>query len=325
MPAAWLKPSPVLHVEHFRDPDAYRAHEVLGGGTSTPLHPHNFLASRGTLASRHGQFVLQRSFARNLQADLGPERGLGLFVPVAFNCTINGQSVDNSTIGLMRGRTPVEVIEQRSNTYLMLRFDADMRERGWPDDKRLQYVRVDQSNMDRLRTAVLGLFSLASACRDCPEDLARIDRAVEEDLICTLDEALAPDVLTDASAGSYDRHRKVADRLDELIEAMPTEPLYSEALARACAVSVRTLQSAVHAIHGMRLHAYIQLKRMWAARRQLGIGHPGCTVKSVAMAHGFRHMGEFSRAYRAIFGEAPSDTLAQAQGLGLRRSRRRLS
>ncbi|WP_339507190.1 methylmalonyl-CoA mutase family protein, partial [Pseudomonas sp. EA_15y_Pfl1_P102] len=97
-----------------------------------------------------------------------------------------------------------------------------------------------------------------------------------------LDEALAPDVLTDASAGSYARHRKVADRLDELIEAMPTEPLYSEALARACAVSVRTLQSAVHAIHGMRLHAYIQLKRMWAARRQLGIGHPGCTVKSVA-------------------------------------------
>jgi AraC-like DNA-binding protein len=35
-------------------------------------------------------------------------------------------------------------------------------------------------------------------------------------------------------------------------------------------------------------------------------------VKSVALAHGFWHLGQFSRDYRDHFGEAPSKTLAGA-------------
>jgi AraC family ethanolamine operon transcriptional activator len=36
-------------------------------------------------------------------------------------------------------------------------------------------------------------------------------------------------------------------------------------------------------------------------------------VKAVALANGFWHMGEFSKLYKATFGEMPSGTLAQAR------------
>ena len=37
-------------------------------------------------------------------------------------------------------------------------------------------------------------------------------------------------------------------------------------------------------------------------------------VKSVALTHGFWHLGQFAHDYRATFGEMPSETLARARG-----------
>jgi AraC-like DNA-binding protein len=36
-------------------------------------------------------------------------------------------------------------------------------------------------------------------------------------------------------------------------------------------------------------------------------------VKWFAMAHGFRHLGNFAHAYHAYFGELPSETVARAK------------
>jgi AraC family transcriptional regulator, ethanolamine operon transcriptional activator len=49
-------------------------------------------------------------------------------------------------------------------------------------------------------------------------------------------------------------------------------------------------------------------------RRALASGGAGVRlVKSVALAHGFWHLGNFARDYRERFGEAPSETLARAR------------
>jgi AraC family ethanolamine operon transcriptional activator len=37
-------------------------------------------------------------------------------------------------------------------------------------------------------------------------------------------------------------------------------------------------------------------------------------VKSVALSHGFWHLGQFARDYRETFGETPTETLARGRG-----------
>ncbi len=313
MPARWLKPSRILSIIHFNDADEYRAHDVLGGGTSTPLRPREFSVSRAVLPLQDGIFVLQRSFARRLEADLGTDKGVGLFIPIAFHCSINGHDVDNSTIGLMRGKTPTKVIEQHPNSYLMLRFNSDMRHRGWQDaDAALRYVQVQDDLMQRLRAAILDMFCLASACDDI-QQFEPLNRPMQETFIAALDDALVPNDALQARPGSYDRHRRLIARLDEQVGWLGSAPLYSEDLAKAIGVSVRTLQTATRAVHGVSLHHYLRLKRLWSARRALLSGAAGLSVKAAALGNGFWHMGEFSRSYKSTFDEMPSETLAKGR------------
>jgi transcriptional regulator GlxA family with amidase domain len=46
-------------------------------------------------------------------------------------------------------------------------------------------------------------------------------------------------------------------------------------------------------------------------RRALRGAQPGKhLVKTIALGHGFWHLGRFAQDYRALFGETPSETLA---------------
>ena len=63
------------------------------------------------------------------------------------------------------------------------------------------------------------------------------------------------------------------------------------------------------------LHFYLRLKRLWSARCSLALGLPGLSIKRAAVANGFWHMGEFSRLYKAVFGELPSQTLMRSRRL----------
>ncbi|WP_246666697.1 AraC family transcriptional regulator [Bradyrhizobium guangdongense] len=257
-------------------------------------------------------FVLQRSFARRLEADLGTDQGLGLFIPISFHCSINGRTVDNSTIGIMRGKIPVEVVEQHPNTYLMLRFNSDMGHRGWPEEDGLHYVTLPDGVLRGLRACILDMFCLAAASTDVRQFEA-LNRPYQETLIAGLDSALAPDGALRTPPRSRMKHRRLIESLDELVATSSSKPLYGDDLAAALGVSVRTLHTAAYAVHGVSLHRYVKQKQMWAVRRQLSGGYPGLTVKSVALAHGFWHMGEFSKAYRDLFGELPSQTLARGR------------
>ena len=313
MPVRRLKPSRVLGVERFSDFGEFRANEVLGLGTSTPLRPREFSLSRAILPHRDGLFVLQRSFARRYEAEIGTDNGVGLVVPLTFHSIANGREVDSSTIAVMRGKTPVRAIEHHPNTYLMLRFNSDMRHRGWADfDTSLAYVRAQDDPMTRLRAAILEMFSLASACNE-PGEFEALHRPIQETLLAGLDATLSPAGARAARPGSYDRHRKLVAHLDEVVALFGFKPLYSDDLAAALGVSVRTLQVATHAVHGVSLHRYLRLKRLWSVRVQLMTGGDGLTVKAAALGNGFWHMGDFSKSYRLAFGETPSETLAHGR------------
>jgi AraC family ethanolamine operon transcriptional activator len=313
MPLDRLKSSRVLHMERFSDFSEFRANEVLGLGTSTPFRPREFSLSRAILPLQNGLFVLQRSFARRYEADIGTDHGVGLVVPLSFHAVSNGTEVDSSTIAVMRGKVPVCSIEHHPNTYVMLRFNSDMRHRGWADfDRGLAYVRTPDDPMARLHAIFLEMFALASACEDARQFEA-LNRPIQETLLAALDEALVPARAHATRPGSFDKYRKLIEQLDEVVELFGSKPLYSDDLATALGVSARTLQIATQAVHGVSLHHYLRLKRMWAVRVQLMIGGSGLTVKAAALGNGFWHLGDFSVGYKRAFGETPSETLARSQ------------
>jgi AraC-like DNA-binding protein len=88
--------------------------------------------------------------------------------------------------------------------------------------------------------------------------------------------------------------------------------LYVTDLCRAAGVSERALEYAFKRILGMAPMAYLTRLRLNRVRKELLTADRGSTtVSAEALNWGFWHLGEFTRAYKACFGERPSDTLRQ--------------
>jgi AraC family ethanolamine operon transcriptional activator len=108
---------------------------------------------------------------------------------------------------------------------------------------------------------------------------------------------------------------RVVRRVDDLLLARLSEPIYTTQLCEALRISPRKLHDATIAVCGMSPHAYLKARRLSLARRALLTTTPEARlVKRVALAHGFWHFGNFAGDYRKLFGETPSETLARAVG-----------
>jgi AraC-like DNA-binding protein len=90
------------------------------------------------------------------------------------------------------------------------------------------------------------------------------------------------------------------------------EPLTVSDVALACGVSVRTLQSAFKSAHGLGPLQWLREQRLHRVREALLSGDDeGQSVTAAALRFGFTHQGEFSKAYRRVFGETASRALAR--------------
>ncbi len=77
-------------------------------------------------------------------------------------------------------------------------------------------------------------------------------------------------------------------------------------------VSERTLQYAFRSAMQLTPVAYLRTLRLNRVRTDLLLALPiHTTVTQIAMRWGFVHLGEFSQEYKRLFGERPSETLAQ--------------
>jgi AraC-like DNA-binding protein len=86
-------------------------------------------------------------------------------------------------------------------------------------------------------------------------------------------------------------------------------------LCAATGVSERALQYAFKEVMGLTPVHYLMRLRLHRVRQALlAATHASSTVSAEALEWGFWHFGEFSRAYKACFGELPSDTLRRAPG-----------
>jgi AraC family ethanolamine operon transcriptional activator len=120
--------------------------------------------------------------------------------------------------------------------------------------------------------------------------------------------------------GTVNAVRIVRGAEDFLESGGARQAVQIEDICQALGISRRTLYRAFHDLLDVSPKAYLRLKSLSAARaRLLDAANRPTTVTQVALDHGFWELGRFSGAYRAMFGEAPSETLRGAQGDNLRR------
>ena len=100
----------------------------------------------------------------------------------------------------------------------------------------------------------------------------------------------------------FDIVEKVYTQMDKNI------PIHS--LAEAYNISEQTLQARFKSLYGTTPRHFLQLLKLNMAHQELLSSNPKHqTVTRVAYKWGFKHMGNFGKYYRELFGESPSVTL----------------
>jgi len=103
---------------------------------------------------------------------------------------------------------------------------------------------------------------------------------------------------------------RVVRKAEDFLEAHIERPIFRDELCAAIGVSRRKLHDAFVATVGLTPPAYLKLRRLVMVRRLLRSANARpALIKSVALAHGFWHLGYFAQDYRALFGELPSETM----------------
>ena len=224
--------------------------------------------------------------------------------------TINGRQLAPTMLGLGRANSEFKIANSTPRTSLYALFPSEMRDRGWPETgSLLAMAHVTTETMSAVRKLLVELLSVASSA---PERLAapQAVAGMSESLLAAFDAAFlssAPAEAVDLSVAQF----RIARRIQEFVYENVNRPIYSDEIASACNVAPRTVYNVMLRYNGMSLHRYLRLHRLWAVRRALLDCAPYALVKSVALDHGFWHLGRFSRDYQKQFGELPSETLAR--------------
>jgi transcriptional regulator GlxA family with amidase domain len=101
-------------------------------------------------------------------------------------------------------------------------------------------------------------------------------------------------------------------RFHRTLERHADQPLYVPELCREIGASERTLRTCCQEHLGMGPKHYLLLRRLHLVRRALRNNRLGdTTVTEIGTSYGFWQFGRLAVEYKALFGEAPSTTLAR--------------
>lgn len=96
----------------------------------------------------------------------------------------------------------------------------------------------------------------------------------------------------------------------DFIKASSHAPIQLEDVSNALGMSLRGVEVLFRNSLGIGPNAYIRHQRLHGVRRALLAVEPESgVVKELAIQWGFWHMGHFSKNYRTLFGECPTETL----------------
>ncbi|WP_039037261.1 helix-turn-helix domain-containing protein [Pseudoalteromonas sp. ECSMB14103] len=111
-------------------------------------------------------------------------------------------------------------------------------------------------------------------------------------------------------APSYKHRKAVVDKVKAHIKADPQSTVTITQLCELTHVSRRTLQYSFESILGINPLRFLRLTRLNNVRRELKVVGQTKPISVIAANWGFWHAGQFTKDYTQLFGENPSQTIA---------------
>ncbi|WP_416672958.1 helix-turn-helix domain-containing protein [Egbenema bharatensis] len=138
------------------------------------------------------------------------------------------------------------------------------------------------------------------------------ERILFEDFLPQLVDALPPFPSRSRQALCIPRRFDLVEQANEYMHANLQKSFTLMDLCKALNTSKRPLNYGFQEVFGISPMAYLKALRLRSVRRQLQTADPTTTViANVAHQYGFWSLGHFSRDYKTMFGELPSETLKQ--------------
>lgn len=133
-----------------------------------------------------------------------------------------------------------------------------------------------------------------------------------EDFIPFLIESIPPTTSAGDLALRSPRRFALVKQAEEYMRAHLEAPITLMSLCKALHSSERPLNYGFQEVFGVSPMAYLKTLRLQAVRAQLQGADPATTaITEIANRFGFQSLGHFSRDYKTMFGELPSETLKQ--------------
>lgn len=291
----------------YRDADAFKP-GVLG-------LRNEIIAAEQTIQA--GQTFIQfpgfavyrlKTFARIVDGQLAEDTTLvGFTMDDDVNLTFNGQRRAQQSIAVGHSGARYKAVEQGAGDYGVIVFTPAIKDRGWPETAdAFAVVAVSETSLQRLRLLLASALDLAG---DDKSESLLLAGNLREELVCAIDDACQAGGEEPPRSDTNTFYFEIVEGVDRYCAAHIEQPIYSTDIARHLGVSVRTVSNAVNQYRNTSLHRYVRLKRLSLVRRKLI--EEDDSIKSVALAHGFWHLGEFASTYRQHYGENPSDTVAR--------------
>jgi AraC family ethanolamine operon transcriptional activator len=317
MPFTDLIPSRNLQIFSYEDIDHFRHGFRDANVDIVPLANFNGDLGQAVLSLPGCTVYLLRTFPRIVRSTLVGAGSFFLFsLRDAPAVIFNGKEAPPSSFTFARGPAEYRAVEREPGYYAAIAFASQVEGRGWPETNG-EFLTIPFSHEMKLmvRAQIARLFATTSQNPDL-NAIPGADIALVESLLETLDLTFAGHPSADAASGKRNgtgASLRVLRTIDEFVDANASRPIYSEEIASALGVSVRTLANLMIRSNDMSLQRYLRLRRLWSTRRQLLAGAPHLKIKEVALANGFWHMGDFAARYFRQFGEHPSSTHQRAR------------
>jgi AraC family ethanolamine operon transcriptional activator len=158
--------------------------------------------------------------------------------------------------------------------------------------------------------AFLGATTRSLVKPDAPSPLSELAKSAVELIARALVSALPPR----HTKPSIKRQRQLIRQAEDYVAHFSELPLRIGQLCREIDISERTLREAFYKATDTSPLAYLKTQQLNRVYRILRDVDPDeALIKDVAVANGFTHPGQFSRDYKRLFGELPSETLQRRQ------------
>ncbi|MCW5714786.1 MAG: helix-turn-helix domain-containing protein [Bauldia sp.] len=296
----WASTDFGFHREEFPDASIQQRGLIGWEQEYNQLGRGNFAGSIESL--RLGGILIQRErFNVSVeQASVAPKSSVN-FVWMTSGWRVNGMSIAPETFGIWTGGAEHVAVNEGGSDSLLVTVDAHL---FGPSPPRpfLAMVRGGDLAIAATGEWLRGLLVMASDPKSptgaSPEVVATLalDRLSE-----ILFRVVAPETRPGAEAPHIFR------RVRELASDRAGDPLSVAAICAATGVTAEALQRAFADTVGLTPSAWLRIRRLNGARRDLRLARQrGDSVSAIAMKWGFWHLGRFSAYYREQFGEYPS-------------------